>query len=138
MPEDFELIPILCLLLIILCSTFVPFFISWIIKMRCNDRHLAFRFISRKWIITVIPCAMTLYVITLHHEHLGAKLISYIVIWAAISSGLFLLGEHISQLLSKLYSIKYKDVNVIFDQATGHIHLAEKQVNSDEDKNGKR
>lgn len=106
--------------------------------MRCNDRHLAFRFISRKWIITVIPCAMTLYVITLHHEHLGSKLISYIVIWAAISSGLFLLGEHISQLFSKLYSIKYKDVNVIFDQATGHIHLAEKQVNSDEDKNGKR
>ena len=53
-----------------------------------------------------------------------------IIIWSAVTSGLFLLGEHISQLFSKLYSIRYKDVNIVFDEATGHTNIIEKESNN--------
>ena len=130
MIQNFEMVPILSLMLIILCSTFVPFFISWAIKLHCNNRHLAFRFISRKWIITVLPCAMTVYLITLHNPVRDDKILMTIIIWSAVTSGLFLLGEHISQLFSKLYSIRYKDVNIVFDETTGHTNIIEKESNN--------
>lgn len=123
---DFEIMPCLALIAIILLSTFVPFITSWLLKMRCNKRELAFRFISRKWIITVIPCATVVYLVTLHEPHMETKLITYIIIWASCVSGLFLLGEHISQALSKLYSIKYKDVSISFDAGTDHTKISEK------------
>lgn len=126
MPTDFEIMPCLALIAIILLSTFVPFITSWLLKMHCNKRELAFRFISRKWIITVIPCATVVYLVTLHESHMETKLITYIIIWASCVSGLFLLGEHISQALSKLYSIKYKDVSISFDASTDHIKISEK------------
>ena len=126
MPIDFEIMPCLVLIAIILLSTFVPFITSWLLKMHCNKRELAFRFISRKWIITVIPCATVVYLVTLHESHMETKLIVYIIIWASCVSGLFLLGEHISQALSKLYSIKYKDVSISFDAGTDHIKISEK------------
>jgi hypothetical protein len=126
MPIDFEIMPCLALIAIILLSTFVPFITSWLLKMHCNKRELAFRFISRKWIITVIPCATVVYLVTLHESHMETKLIVYIIIWASCVSGLFLLGEHISQALSKLYSIKYKDVSISFDAGTDHIKISEK------------
>lgn len=126
MPIDFEIMPCLALIAIILLSTFVPFITSWLLKMHCNKRELAFRFISRKWIITVIPCATVVYLVTLHESRMETKLIAYIIIWASCVSGLFLLGEHISQALSKLYSIKYKDVSISFDAGTDHIKIAEK------------
>lgn len=126
MPTDFEIMPCLALIAIILLSTFVPFITSWLLKMHCNKRELAFRFISRKWIITVIPCATVVYLVTLHESHMETKLIVYIIIWASCVSGLFLLGEHISQALSKLYSIKYKDVSISFDAGTDHIKISEK------------
>lgn len=126
MPIDFEIMPCLALIAIILLSTFVPFITSWLLKMHCNKRALAFRFISRKWIITVIPCATVVYLVTLHESHMETKLIVYIIIWASCVSGLFLLGEHISQALSKLYSIKYKDVSISFDASTDHIKISEK------------
>lgn len=126
MPIDFEIMPCLVLIAIILLSTFVPFITSWLLKMHCNKRELAFRFISRKWIITVIPCATVVYLVTLHKSHMETKLIVYIIIWASCVSGLFLLGEHISQALSKLYSIKYKDVSISFDADTDHIKISEK------------
>jgi hypothetical protein len=126
MPIDFEVMPCLALIAIILLSTFVPFITSWLLKMHCNKRELAFRFISRKWIITVIPCATVVYLVTLHESHMETKLIAYIIIWASCVSGLFLLGEHISQALSKLYSIKYKDVSISFDAGTDHIKISEK------------
>lgn len=124
--NEIELIPIISLIAIILLSTFVPFGASWLLKMKCNKRELAFRFISRKWIITVIPCAIVVYIVTLHEPHMETKLIAYIIIWASCVSGLFLLGEHISQALSKLYSIKYKDVSISFDAGTDHIKISEK------------
>lgn len=123
---DFEIMPCLALIAIILLSTFVPFITSWLLKMHCNKRELAFRFISRKWIITVIPCATVVYLVTLHESHMETKLIAYIIIWASCVSGLFLLGEHISQALSKLYSIKYKDVSISFDAGTDRIKISEK------------
>lgn len=124
--NEIELIPIISLIAIILLSTFVPFGASWLLKMKCNKRELAFRFISRKWIITVIPCAIVVYIVTLHEPHINNKLIAYLIIWASCVSGLFLLGEHISQALSKLYSIKYKDVSISFDAGTDHIKISEK------------
>ena len=82
--------------------------------MRCNKRELAFRFISRKWILTIIPSAVVVYLVTLHHQRLDNMLLTYIIIWASLVSTFFLLGEHVTQLMARLYSIKYKDVKINF------------------------
>lgn len=110
-----DYLPIVNFLFIVLISTLVPFLATWLIKRNCKNRHLSFRFISRKWIITIIPCAMIVYLMTSSNTYLSEDLINKLVIWAVSVSVIFLLGEHINRAFDKLLAIKFKDITIEFD-----------------------
>lgn len=107
-------------LLIVLLSTFVPFCITWVIKHNCPNRHLSFRFISRKWIITIIPCALIVFLVTEDTFSLNNKLVDHLTMWAISTSILFLLGEHIAKTIDKIIAIKYKDINIEFKKGANN------------------
>lgn len=121
---------------LILGSTFIPFVASWCLKKKCPNRFISFRFISRKWLITVIPCAIIVYLVVSKSTHLNDNLILYLIIWAALCSSIFMLGDHLSQIIKAMIAIKYKDIEICMNPEVGKVQINDTQTKGNDTTTG--